>query len=300
MIKVALLPEGSTSDDAARYLFQGAEASFAYHKLIADVFLSTDGGSTDYSVIPIENTIEGSVSLHSDWMVHEVDLPIQAEWVYPSVQNLIGRSSECCSGDGKTDYSRIVKVMSHPVAMAQCTGFLRRHLPHAEWENVSSTTEAVRLVKENPGAGWAAIGTKSGAELHGLDVLEERVTDHNNNFTRFWLIGRRPFEARSSEHYKTSILVTLPEDFPGALHQVLSAFSWRKINLSRIESRPTKKKLGNYYFFIDIAMSLDTVLLAAAIEEIEALGCQVRVLGSYPTFAYEPSGREALNAGQRC
>jgi prephenate dehydratase len=82
-------------------------------------------------------------------------------------------------------------------------------------------------------------------------------------------------------------LITLPEDYPGALHQVLAAFAWRKINLSKIESRPTKKKLGNYYFYIDIEMALDTVLLPSALEEIEALGCQVRILGSYPSFTYE-------------
>lgn len=286
MIKAALLPAGSTSDDAARHLFAGAEVEYRYHKLIQDVFLSTANGETDYSVIPIENTIEGSVSLHMDWLVHEVDLPIRAEWVYPSVQNLIGRIAETGDGSG-IDYTRIVKVMSHPVAMAQCTRFLRETLPHAELETVSSTTEAIRLVKENPGAGWAAIGTKSGAALHGLDVLQERVTDHDNNYTRFLLVGGKLFEVRASDKSKTSILITPPEDYPGALHQVLSAFAWRRINLSRLESRPTKKKLGNYYFFIDIEMSMDTVLLPAAIAEIEAIGCQVRVLGSYPSFAWQ-------------
>lgn len=287
MIKVALLPEGSTSDEAARHLFADAPVEYRYHKMIADVFLSTAGGETDFSVIPIENTIEGSVSLHTDWLVHEVDLPIQAEWVYPSIQNLIGSAAETNGPDGGPDYSRITKVFSHPVAMAQCTRFLREHLPHAERESVSSTTEAIRIVKENPGRGWAAIGTSSGARLHGLDVLREHVTDHNNNFTRFLLIGREPFTARRSDRAKTSMLVTLPEDYPGALHQVLSAFAWRRINLSRIESRPTKKKLGNYYFFIDVEMSMDTVLLPAAVAEIEAIGCQVRILGSYPSFAWE-------------
>ncbi|HUC91322.1 MAG TPA: prephenate dehydratase [Paenibacillus sp.] len=285
MLKAAVLPAGSTSDDAARQLFGAMEVEYRYHKLIADVFLSTVNGDTDYSVIPIENTIDGSVSLHTDWLVNEVELPIQAEWVYPSVQNLIGRSSESLDDEGRLDYDRIVKVMSHPVAMAQCTRFLRERLPHAELENVSSTTEAIRIVKDNPGAGWAAIGQRSGAVLHGLDVLQESVTDHNNNYTRFLLIGREPFTARVTDAFKTSIQITLPEDFPGALHQVLSAFAWRRINLSRIESRPTKKKLGSYYFLMDIEMSLDTVLLPAAIAEIEALGCQVRVLGSYPSFS---------------
>lgn len=287
MSSIAVLPEGSVSDEAVRMLFRGADATFRYHKLIADVFLSTASDQTDYSVIPIENTIEGSVSLHADWLVHEVDLPIQAEWVYPSIQNLVGRRTESAGPDGELDYGRIVKVMSHPVAMAQCTQFLREHLPHAEWENVSSTTEAIRIVKEHEGAGWAAIGTSIGAELHGLDILQRAVTDHDNNYTRFLLIGKEPFAARGSERHKTTIQITLPEDFPGALHQVLSAFAWRRINLTRIESRPTKLKLGSYYFLIDIEMSLDSVLLPAALEEIGALGCQVRIMGSYPSFTYE-------------
>ncbi|WP_028561842.1 prephenate dehydratase [Paenibacillus pinihumi] len=287
MISVALLPEGSVSDEAAHYLFGDSEVKWNHYKPIADVFLSTAGEKTDYSIIPIENTIEGSVSLHLDWLVNEVDLPIQAEWVYPSIQNLIGHRNELVNPDGTLASERIVKVLSHPVALAQCTQYLRNHLPHAELEQISSTVEAVRLVKENPDAGWAAIGTQSGARVHGLDVLCQGVTDHSNNYTRFLLVGSKPFEARTSDVRKTSVVIHLPEDYPGALHQVLSAFAWRRINLSKIESRPTKKRLGNYYFTIDIEMPIESVLLQSAISEIEAIGCQIRVLGSYPSFSYK-------------
>ncbi|CAM4130339.1 prephenate dehydratase [Paenibacillus alkaliterrae] len=285
MKTIAVLPAGSVSDEAARHFFGGEEHKWKHHRLISDVFLSTVNGISDYSIIPIENTIEGSVSLHMDWLVHEVDLPIQAEWVYPSIQNLIGRKSELSGEAGELDYSRIKKVISHPVAIAQCLQFLRTHLPHAVTEHVSSTAEGVRIVQNNPNAGWAAIGTMTAASNEGLDVVASEITDHDNNYTRFLLVGSEPYTARQSNKMKTSILITLPEDYPGALHQVLAAFAWRKINLTRIESRPTKKKLGNYYFFIDIDMALDTVLLPAAIQEIEAIGCQVRVLGSYPSFA---------------
>lgn len=284
---VAVLPKGTVSDEAIRHLFAGEDVEFVYCKMISDVFQSTARGETDWSAIPIENTIDGSVSLHMDWLVHEVDLPIQAEWVFPSIQNLIGRRSELAGEGDRWDPARIAKVMSHPVAMAQCLQFLRANLPDAELETLSSTSEAVRMVKRNPGAGWAAIGTKLAAQDYELDVLEEGVTDHDNNFTRFLLVGHTPFERPSAAHRKTSILITLPEDYPGALHQVLSAFAWRRINLSKIESRPTKKKLGNYYFYIDIEMSLDSVLLPAAIAEIEAIGCQVRLLGSYPSIPYQ-------------
>ncbi|NIK75952.1 prephenate dehydratase [Paenibacillus castaneae] len=285
MKTIAVLPAGSVSDEAAKHLFQNEEVNWKHHRLISDVFLSTVNGVSDYSIIPIENTIEGSVSLHMDWLVHEVDLPIQAEWIYPSIQNLIGRQSELATEEGIIDFSRINKVISHPVAIAQCLQFLRTHLPHAVTEHVSSTAEGVRIVRNNPDAGWAAIGTMTAAGNEKLDVLSSEITDHDNNYTRFLLVGANPYTARHSDTRKTSILITLPEDYPGALHQVLSAFAWRKINLSRIESRPTKKKLGNYYFYIDIEMALDTVLLPSAIQEIEAIGCQVRILGSYPSFA---------------
>ncbi|RED64131.1 prephenate dehydratase [Cohnella lupini] len=283
---VALLPQGTVSDEAVRYMFRDQDVDFVYCKMIADVFQSTAKGHTDWSVIPIENTIDGSVSLHIDWLVHEVDLPIRAEWVFPSVQNLIGSANELAGEDGQWDPHKITKIMSHPVAMAQCLQFVRSKLPHAELETLNSTAEAVQMVRNNPGKGWAAFGTRLAAKELELDVLEAGVTDHDNNFTRFLLVGNTPYENKEAPLQKTSILITLPEDYPGALHQVLSAFAWRRINLSKIESRPTKKKLGNYYFYIDIELSLDTVLLPSAISEIEAIGCQVRLLGSYPSLPF--------------
>lgn len=281
MKRIAFLgPEGTVSEESARYFFQDEPYEFVPFKMISDVFAATVAGDTDLSVIPIENTIEGSVSLHLDWMVHKVDLPIQAEWVYPSIQNLLGRARP----DSKLDH--IEKILSHPVAIAQCREFIGKHLQHAEIENTNSTAEGARFVANQPDDRWAAIGTRLAGQKFNLDILQENITDHQNNFTRFLLVGPKPVLLKPAESYKTSILITLPEDYPGALHQVLSAFAWRKINLSRIESRPTKKKLGSYYFFIDIEESLNSVLLPAALSEIEAIGCQVRIMGSYPSYSY--------------
>ncbi|MEK5435820.1 MULTISPECIES: prephenate dehydratase [Paenibacillus] len=293
MKSIAVLPQGSVSHEALLHLFNGEPVKIVHHKLISDVFLSTAGGTTDYSVIPIENTIEGSVSLHIDWLINEVDLPMQAEWIFPSIQNLIGHPLEFRDTNGNKDFTKIKKILSHPVAMAQCMQFVRKHAPWAELESVGSTSEAVEIVKNNPDKSWAAIGTALGAATHGLEIVDRKVTDHNNNYTRFVLVGPQKIDLpRSSNGVKTSVLVTLPEDFPGALHQVLAAFSWRKLNLSRIESRPTKKKLGTYYFYIDVLEPIESVLLPGAIEEISALGCQVRILGSYPTYTYEEEKAE--------
>ncbi|KAJ3196303.1 hypothetical protein HK101_009317 [Irineochytrium annulatum] len=121
---------------------------------------------------------------------------------------------------GEYDFSKITKIMSHPVAIPQCQNFIRLHSPDADLEGVNSTAEAVEIVKKNPGKGWVAIGTKLAAQKHGLDIMAERVTDHDNNYTRFVLIGHEPVVIpREPDHVKTSLLVTLPEDAPGALHQ---------------------------------------------------------------------------------
>lgn len=281
-------PEGTVSHEAAKLFFQGGQHGFFPYKLVADIFTAVTEEAVDYGVVPIENTIEGSVRMHVDCLVQERSPPIQAEWTYPSVQNLIGHEQELWRGDGSgPDYPRVKKILSIDVAIAQCRGFLNRHLPDVEFEYVNSTAYGVRLVRENPGQGLAAIGTGLAASMYGLKVLAHNITDHHNNYTRFVLVGRGKPKLPDSNQWKTTILVTLPEDFPGALHQVLSAFAWRRINLTKIESRPTKLKLGTYYFYMDMEGSADSVLLTAAMEEIEALGCQVRVLGSYPSYPYD-------------
>ncbi|MFK7694240.1 prephenate dehydratase [Paenibacillus sp. HJGM_3] len=282
MKRIAFLgPAGTVTQESTRHFFAAQQVEYVPFTLISEVYAATLSGDTDFSVIPIENTIEGSVKLHIDTLVEGGELNIQAEWIYPSVQNLIGRRTA-----GSAGLSGIRKIVSIDVAIAQCRQFLKAELPDVGYQYVSSTAEGVRLVRQSDDPSLAAIGTKLSAELYGLDLLAENITDHDNNYTRFVLVGREKPVLKPTEQQKTTILVTLPEDYPGALHQVLSAFAWRRINLSKIESRPTKKKLGNYYFYIDIEASMDSVLLPAALAEIEAIGCQVRLLGSYPSYGY--------------
>lgn len=281
-------PEGTVSHEAAKFFYRGENHAFFPYKLVADIFTAAAAGQIDFGVVPIENTIEGSVRMHVDALVQEDSLPIQAEWTYPSIQNLIGNSGELLRKDGGgTDYSKIKRIVSIDVAIAQCRKFLNQHLPQVEFEYVSSTAQGVRMVRDHPGEGLAAVGTGLAAEMYGLHVLANNITDHHNNYTRFVLIGSAGYQPKPVSEWKTTILVTLAEDMPGALHQVLSAFAWRRVNLTKIESRPTKLKLGNYYFYIDIEGNTESVLLNSAIAEVEALGCQVRVLGSYPCYPYE-------------
>ncbi|WP_309120383.1 prephenate dehydratase [Paenibacillus sp.] len=282
---VAVLGPSTYSEEAASWLLQGTDWRLVPCKGIADVFESTLSGRTAFSVVPVENTFEGSVSLHIDWLVNEADLPIQTEWVYPIHVNLMSLPQF----DG--EWRRIRKVLSHQVAFAQCRRFLNEHLPEAELEAVGSTAEGARLVGERGDPFTAAIGPATAGARYGLKLLAPAIQDHKNNFTRFVLAGKEPMdplrpEGRGEQARKTTLLLMPGEDFPGGLHQLLSAFAWRRLNLTKIESRPTKRQLGTYYFYVDVDASMESVLLRGAVEEIRAVGCAVRVLGSYPTYGF--------------
>lgn len=282
---IAVLGPSTYSEEAASWLLQGTDWELRSFKTISDVFEATLSGRTAYSVVPVENTFEGSVNLHIDWLTSESGLPIQTEWVYPIHVNLMVLPS--FNGDLKS----IRKVQSHQVALAQCRKFLGEHLPHVELEAVDSTSEGARLLFEKGDPAIAAVGPATAAARYGLKLLATAIQDHKNNFTRFVLSGKEPFPALNpdgsgAELHKTTLLLLPGEDFPGGLHQLLSAFAWRRLNLSKIESRPTKLKLGTYYFYVDVEASMDSVLLRGAIEEIRAVGCEVRVLGSYPAYGH--------------
>ncbi|ATB27167.1 prephenate dehydratase [Melittangium boletus] len=273
MKRISVLGPGTFSEESAHHFLGAVPHQLIPCKLIADVFQAVVSGRADLGVIPIENTLEGSVSQHLDWLVHEVDLPIQAEWVYPITMNLIGRAGPL---------EGIREVLSHPVALGQCREFLRARLPRAEVIPVGSTSEGARQVRERASeTGLAAIGSAASAALYGLDILAGHIEDHPDNATRFVLVGPEPLVLSRPGRSKTSLLVTLPADFPGALHQVLSVFARKQVNLVRIESRPTRKRLGNYFFFIDVDSPLSAQPMPEALAELDSLGCSVRVLGSY-------------------
>lgn len=276
-------PVGTFSQEASKMLFSHPKVEFVPYPTIPDVFTSVEQGVSDIGVVPVENAIEGSVNSTIDWLIHHVDVPIVGELIYPIKQCLLVHPEQ--AGVPATAYQ---KVLSHPQAIAQCQLFLRKHYPHAEWVYTDSTAQAAKMLKEHPTEPWLAIGSAQVANAEQLYLLTESIQDHDNNFTRFLAVGRQSAYLRQdSTQYKTSVKVTLPEDYPGALYQVLATFSWRKINLSYIESRPTKTGLGNYYFVIDAEISADHVLMKGALAEIKALGCSVRVLGSYPCYHKE-------------
>ncbi|SDW26988.1 prephenate dehydratase [Marininema mesophilum] len=274
-------PRGTFTYEAARSLFPEEGYQLVPCDSIPDVLTAVDQGEFLYGVVPVENAIEGSVTLTLDWLVHHVQVPITGELVYPIAQHLMIHPNQ-----RELPLTEVKRILSHPQAVAQCSGFLREHLPNATITYVDSTADAARKVRDHADESWVAIGSSTAHQLYGLEMVAESIQDYHNNFTRFIAVGKSWTHPHSSwEHQKTSILVSLPSDYPGALHQVLQSFVKEKINLSRIESRPTKKKLGTYYFFIDIEEG-NHPRMKKAIADVESWGCQVRQMGSYPCYDY--------------
>lgn len=248
-------------------------------------------GEVDYAVVPLENAIEGSVNLTLDYIIHKHKLPIVGEINVPISQHLLIHPNNL------EHWSEVELVYSHPHAIAQCHDFLRTVLPNAKILYTNSTGAAAKYVAEHPEEKAAAISNEMAQEQYGLAFAQKNIHDYDNNWTRFVILARTENQNIGSPYYtgdKTTLMVTLPSDFSGALHQVLSAFAWRRLNLSKIESRPMKTGLGNYFFIIDVEHRMDAVLLPGVKAELEALGCGVRILGSYPCFSITKSSEENL------
>ncbi|MCF3941879.1 prephenate dehydratase [Oceanobacillus alkalisoli] len=234
----------------------------------------------DIAVVPIENAIEGTVQLTVDYLIHEVTLPVVAEVVVPIQQHLLVRR------DFDGDLSQITEIHSHSHAIAQCHRYIHKNLMTAKISYTTSTGRAAEIVAESAEP-IAAIGNSLAAEEYGLQIYANNIHDYPNNHTRFIALTKNK-DLLEIKHpiqlEKTTLKIILPSDQPGALHQILSAFAWRKMNLSKIESRPTKTGLGNYFFIIDVNQAYDDALFPGVKGELEALGCEVNILGTYPVY----------------
>lgn len=236
----------------------------------------------DIAVVPLENALEGSVNITVDYLVHDVNLPILGEITVPISQHFMVHPNNAANWK-ETD-----RILSHSHAIAQCHKFLHSQFKGVICENTGSTAAAALYINEHPEIKAAAIANELAAKEYGLTIVKPDIHDIAFNHTRFIILAKKPLPL-SEDHphfhgHKTTLMVTLPSDHPGVLHTVLSAFAWRKLNLSKIESRPMKTGLGNYFFIIDIEMKMDEVLIPGAMAELEAVGCGVNLLGSYPSY----------------
>ncbi|MGG1677563.1 prephenate dehydratase [Neobacillus sp. NRS-1170] len=236
------------------------------------------------AVAPIENALEGSVNITLDYLTQVAQIPIVGEITLPIKQHLMVHPANA------EKWENVSKIYSHSHAIAQCHKFLHNQFKGVPFEYISSTAAAAKLVMDEPEHNTAAIANELAAKEYGLSIVQRNIHDFDFNHTRFVVLSKDEFDFQAicgSAHYKTTLMVTLPSDRAGALHQVLSAFAWRKINLSKIESRPMKTGIGNYFFIIDLEMKLDEVLIPGAMAELEALGCGVTLMGSYPSTLVE-------------
>ena len=285
-MRVAFLgPAGTFTEEALRALAPAGAQPAAY-PTVYETVMSVHVGEADRAVVPIENSLEGSVVATLDTLAGEAgDVRIAGELVHPIRHCLLARRA--------LELNRIERVVSHPQAMAQCARFLRDRLPAAQRVTAASTAEAARLVA-GAEAGWAAIGSRLAGEIYDCTVLAEGIEDRPDNLTRFvWLAPAAEAEAAGrtqlaggGEARKTSIVFWGFNDrSPGALVAVLRELADREINLTKIESRPRRVRLGHYMFFADLEGGAEEPVVR---EALAALGRRVqtlRVLGSYPADA---------------
>ncbi len=276
-------PEGTFSEEALLASAGRDAVQPTPVETIRDGVIAVQEGSAQWAIVPIENSIEGSVTVTLDTITGEApDVAIVGEAVLPVRHCLIAPEPVALGG--------IETIVSHPHVPGQCTRFLHEELPKAQFVAASSTAEAVRLVAERKDPSWAAIGTKLAAEIYGASILEEGIQDRADNETRFVWIARADAQAppplrqadTGAGAGKTSIVFWgAGADRAGWLVLCLDEFGKRSINLTKIESRPRREKLGHYMFFIDLEGFEDEPPVAGALEGLRKLCEGVRVLGSY-------------------
>ena len=273
-------PAGTFSEEAARTALEGGEAELVGLATVRDTILAVHDGSVDRAIVPIENSLEGPVGVTLDTLADEDnDVAVVGELVLAVSQHLLAGAD--------LPMASIERVLSHPQAISQCARFLREHVPNAQVEPCSSTAEAARLVVAQD-APWAAIGTRRAAELYGATVIAEGVEDEPGNATRFvWLARRSEVEAPDvTTPAKTSLAFWgSGDDSPGWLVRCLSEFAFRGVNLTKIESRPMRLRLGHYRFFVDCEGSAAGGAVADAVDGLRKHCEQVRILGSYAAAA---------------
>lgn len=252
---------------------------------IVEVLRATERGDVDLGFVAIENMIEGSVNATIDTLAFDAELLIQREVVINVNLNLLA-----CPG---VTINEIEHVRSYPVAYAQCRRFLSDRLAHAAIEASNSTADAARELAESRAGDVAAIAPLRSAEVYGLEVLAADIEDHPENQTRFVLVGRDGVTPPSG-HDKTSLLVYQRADAPGSLVGILQEFAARSINLTKLESRPTRTGLGDYCFLIDCEGHIADEVVADAMRNLHMKTAQVKFLGSYPS-AYGSDEEQVQN-----
>jgi prephenate dehydratase len=265
-------PPGTFTEEALLTLPEAEGAELVPLGTVPDVVEAVALGEALSGLVPIENSIEGSVNVTLDALAFGDQIQISAEVVRPIRHAILGASG--------TSLEKITDVSSHPHATAQCREYLARALPNARIHAANSTAEAARDVADLHDPAWAAIGTELAGKLYCLAVLAAEIEDRPENATRFVLLGKDRAAPTGTD--KTSVVCFIEKDRPGSLLAILHEFSDRDINLLKLESRPTKQRLGEYCFFIDMEGHADEPPVSHALHSLRTKILEVKVLGSYP------------------
>jgi prephenate dehydratase len=238
-------------------------------KSFQDVFISAEKGDADYAIVPVENSIEGSVNEIYDLLL---------ETKMNAIGEVYQRVKHCLIANKNSD--KIKFAYSHPQALAQCRGYLQRY--GIEAMPAYDTAGAVKMIKEKEMFDSAAIASRRAADLYDMQIIEEGIEDRKNNYTRFLILSLIDIkmEIEKDAKYKTSIIFSL-RHIPGALFEILNEFASRRINLTKIESRPTKETPWEYNFYVDVEGNLLDKDLSSALESIRSKSSYIKILGSY-------------------
>ncbi len=269
-------PPGTYAEQAAFYYLNwlakntGVKATLRPYPTISQSLQAVAMHETELVVVPVENSLEGSVTMTMDALWQLDDLQIQLALVMPINHTLIS-----CA----TNLNQIQTVYSHPQALAQCQGWLEQFLPTVQLIPSNATTEALQQLNQDTTT--AAIASSRAAELYNLPILATNINDHPENSTRFWVISKSQAEHNLVGKRYTSLALSIPANIPGSLVKILQIFAQLNINLSRIESRPTKRSLGEYLFFIDLETDINAPQMQDAISELTTYAEILKIFGSY-------------------
>lgn len=269
-------PRGTNSEDAA-ILYAGAGVELLACTGMGAVIDAVESGEAESGVLPVENSIEGPVSVSLDLMIHESSLRLSHEVVVPIRHVLVGQKG--------VRLDEIRTVMSHPQALAQCRMFLEREMPQAEQVAWMSTGGAVQSVVAGDDRTVAAIGPERAQELYGGEVIARDIQDVGSNMTRFMVLSHQDAEPTGDD--KTFIMLKTDKDVPGSLFRMLEPFARAGLQLTNVITRPTKGWLGEYVFLLDFRGHRKDPVVAAVLEEVQGIAEEVKVIGSCPRFPVE-------------
>lgn len=275
MKKLAFLgPHGTNSEEAAIYManLRKEKMNLVAYNTIQDAIQAVAQKDVDYCLVPVENSIEGSVRITLDTLAHDVDLMIESELIWSVHNQLLTKNPN----------AKIHTIISHIQPLAQCREYLKSHYPMAKTESVSSTARAAEKASCY-GDGYAAIATKTAADLYNLQIIDTDIQDVEDNFTRFILLTNKD-KVKKYQDVANMMIICQIDGRAGSLYELLGDFACRKVNMTRIESRPARTSLGEYIFFIEIDANVDKDILQEALRQASKKCFWLKNLGKFPVY----------------